>query len=104
MGQQFFSKLKAARDSAGLQFRFEMILDAGREGLKLSPHFFRRAAKESINKGCADSSCYGNNGNCSRGNDTQSDVTYLDLENVPCVVVMIGEERPHISLPRSATV
>ena len=98
MGQQFFSKLKAARDAIGLQFRFEIILDTGREGLKLSPHFLRRVVKGGINKNRA-------NGNDSlHGNGSShgdSDVMYSDLENLPCVVVMTGEERPHLPLPRS---
>ena len=104
MGQQFFSKLKATRDALGLQFRFEMVLDSGREGLTLSPHFHRRVRKTT---GKTDSGIYGNGclGDGSHGDSCRGDdgdhVTYSDLENVPCVVVMTGEERPHVSLPRS---
>ena len=99
MGQQFFSQLRAARNALGLQCRFEIILDTGREGLNLSPHFLRRVRKVGINK---ESGCYGNDCDGGRGNGYQEGViTYSDLENVPCVVVMTGEERPHLSLPRS---
>ena len=105
MGRQFFSQLKAARDALGLQYRFEILLDTGRKGLKLSPHFLRRVRKD----GCPiESDCYGNGCHgdcCSHGTSFHDDccqVTYTDLENVPCVVVMTGEERPHLPLPRYA--
>ena len=52
-----------------------------------------------INK---ESGCYGNDCDGGHGNGYQEGVvTYSDLENVPCVVVMTGEERPHLPLPRS---
>ena len=104
MGRQFFNQLRAARDAVGLQFRFEMILDTGREGLTLSPHFLRRVKKSGNKK---ESGCYGDGcrSDCVHGDGYRHDdgghVTYSDLENVPCVVVMTGEERPHVSLPRS---
>lgn len=87
MGHQFYSKLKAARDALGLQYRFEMILDTGRDGLKLSPHFMKR--------------CY-SNGDGSHGDGCHDNhVTYSDLDNLPCIIVITGEERPHVPLPRS---
>ena len=99
MGQQFFSRLKAARNALSLQCRFEINLDTGREGLNLSPHFLRRFRKAGTNK---ESGCYRNECDAGRGNGYHEGVvTYSDLENVPCVVVMTGEERPHLSLPRS---
>ena len=115
MGREFHSQLRAARDALGLQYRFEILLDAGREGLKLSPHFSRRVTSGSLSNGHTGSGCYSNGGqdngsegdggihdNSCRGNSDH--VTYSDLENVPCVVVMTGEERPHVNLPRYAPV
>ena len=67
--------------------------------VKFSPHFLRRVRKAGINK---ESGCYGNDCDGDHGNGYHEGVvTYSDLENVPCVVVMTGEERPHLSLPRS---
>ena len=112
MGRQFFTQLKAACDALGLHYRFEVVLDTGREGLKLSPHFLRRVAKASVGKGGAESGCYGNGchvGDSPGGDagvhgngchDNSGHLTYRHLENVPCVVVMTGEERPHVCLPR----
>ena len=104
MGRQFYTQLKAARDVLGLQFRFEVLLDSGREGLNLSPHFLRRVAKTQTSKesGCYSNGCHGDG---DRGDGCRGDhVTYSDLENVPCVVVMTGEERAHTCLPRSVVV
>ena len=99
MDQQFFSQLRAACNALGLQCCFEIILDTGREGLNLTPHFLRRVKKAGTNK---ESDCYRNDCDGGRGNGYQEGVvTYSDLVNVPCVVVMTGEERPHLSLPRS---
>ena len=104
MGQQFFSKLKAARDALGLQFRFEMILDSGNESLTLSPHFLRRVrnkTREKKDSGVYGNGCLGDSIDGCHGDDEEgSHVTYSDLENVPCVLVMVGEERAHVSLPR----
>ena len=101
MGHQFYSKMKAARDALGLQYRFEMILDTGRDGLKLSPHFMKRVAKRGSIKSSTDSGCY-SNGDGSHGDGCHDNhVTYSDLDNLPCIIVITGEERPHVPLPRS---
>ena len=113
MGRQFFCQLKAARDALGLQYRFEVLLDSGREGLKLSPHFLLRVAKGGLGNRRHPKSCYSNgclvgdglhsdDDTCGNGcHSNQDHVTYSDLDNVPCIVVMTGVERPHVPLPRS---
>lgn len=88
MAKQFYHKLRAVRDALGLKYRFEMILDDGSKRLALSEHFTKRVAKW---RGS------GYHGNLSPGYG----MSYRDLENLPCLVVLAGQSRAGLGFPRS---
>ena len=86
MGAQFYRNLKSARNSLGLQFRFEVLFDDGSHFITPSSHFLART----VRKGRG----------CSYGNEHRDHVmSYQELEGVPCVVVLAGRERANLSFP-----
>ena len=97
MGWQFFSQLRAARDALGLQFRFEMIFDDGNSPLEVSRHFCHRIHGNNMSS-YHGSGCHGSGCQANQGSDV-GHVTYADLEDIPCIVMMVGEERAHVTLP-----
>ena len=83
IGRQLYSKLKATRDTLGLQFRFEVIFDDGSHLLSLSEHFAKRISKL---RGC--------------DMDARHVTSYRELENLPCIVVLAGSLRAGLSFPK----
>ena len=88
VAKQFYHKLRAVRDALGLKYRFEMILDDGSKHLALSEHFTKRVSKW-------------------RGSSYHGDLppgrvmSYRELENLPCLVVLAGRSRAGLGFPRS---
>lgn len=81
IGVNLYNKLKAIVTTLGLQYRFELILDHGDGRLALSTHFQKRLESWGVDK----------------SGDSYS---YLDLDHLPCMVIMTGRVRPSIRLPR----
>ena len=87
VARQFYHKLKAVRDGLGLKYRFEIILDDGSKRLTLSEHFTKRVTKW--------------RGSGYHGNQPPGHVmSYRELENLPCLVVLAGQSRAGLGFPR----
>lgn len=93
LGKQFYQKLKAVRDSLGLGHRFEILFDDGSQYLRVADHFYRRLrqwkGKQHVNGTTV--------GGAGEGHVVMS---YKELENLPCLVVLAGELRSGLSFPR----
>ena len=89
----FYQKLKAVRDSLGLCHRFEILFDDGSQYLRVSNHFYQRLSqwkgKQHVNGMTV--------GGAKEGHLIMS---YKELENLPCLVVLAGELRSGLSFPR----
>ena len=84
IGKAFYWKIKAVRDALGLQYRFEVLLDNGKSLPCLSEYFAKRVKSQHIGRESNDM-CVSN---------------YEELEDIPCIVVMVGRRRSRPHLPR----
>ena len=84
IGKLLYRKLRAVRDTLGLQYRFEILLDNGKTLPTLSEYFARR-----IKSQCS----------CPQTQDLCI-ASYEELEGLPCLLIMIGRERSRTRLPR----
>ena len=78
IGTDIYNKLKGVRNTLGLQYRFEIILDHGDDKIVVSDYFQKRL------------NCWG----------VSSSISYLDLQYLPCLLIMTGRVRPSVRLPR----
>lgn len=81
IGTDMFNKLRAVRNTLGLQCRFEMILDHGEEKLTISDHFLKRLKSWGVAEG-------------------GTSLSYLNLKHLPCLVIMTGRMQSSVRLPR----
>lgn len=84
IAKDFYSKLKAVRNILGLQYRFEICFDNGHSQLMLSDHFLRR-----VNM----------NNNVSNMNNNFG-LSYENLYNLPCLIVLSGKLLPSVRMPK----
>ena len=89
VGRKFYQKLRAVRDALGLKYRFEIIFDDGSQVPTISEHFSKRHSQWVSGRG----GCHGNQ---SSGHVT----SYKQLENLPCVLVLVGLNRAGLTFPR----
>ncbi len=98
IGKVFYQKIRQIRDALGLSYRFEVIYDDGSTFLKISDHFSRRLAqwKSGRHLNGVSRARFGGGG---RKLGCQV-ISYKELENLPCLVVLAGEHRAGLSFPR----
>ncbi|XP_069777805.1 GREB1-like protein isoform X2 [Narcine bancroftii] len=77
-------RLQDVRDKLGLQYRFEVILGNPAGELSVAKHFISRMKGW---RGCEQ--------------DEWTPLTYLDLEGLPCIVILTGKDPLGESFPRS---
>ena len=93
VGQDLYQQLKAVRDMAGLQYRFEIIYNNTTSELELDHHFMRRLLQWKY--GCVSSE------QSQQPTDNQWQPNcFKDLENLPCLVILAGVCRSGLSFPR----
>ncbi len=105
----------AVRDALGLSHRFEILYDDGSQYLTVANHFYRRLShwkgkrhingmKEEAAAAAASSrtAAAGERGGARGGHDSSGRhmiMSYKELENLPCLVVLAGESRAGLSFP-----
>ena len=97
IAKEFYQKLRTVRDMLGLSYRFEMLYDDGSQYLSVSNHFYRRLSlwggkKQRVN-GMTKVEAQQEGG-------SHNVMSYKELENLPCLVVLAGEMRASLSFPR----
>ena len=100
IGRQFYQKLKGVRDSLGLSYRFEIIYDDGSQFVSISRHFYRRLCQwkgKRRQNHCVNGMSQNQHGESS---DRHVIMSYKELENLPCLVILAGECRAGLSFPR----
>ncbi len=85
IGTDLFNKIKVIRNILGLQYRFEVLLDHGDSKMVVSEYFQKRLKLCNVVK-------------------STNSLSYLDLNNLPCLVIMTGRVRPSIRLPKYDTI
>lgn len=94
IAKEFYQKLRSVRDALGLSYRFEMMFDDGSQYLTVSNHFHKRLDHW---KG----KTQGVNGMSATGDEGSHVImSYKELDNLPCLVVLAGESRASLSFPR----
>lgn len=83
VASEIYSKLKSVRNLLGLQYRFEIILDNGESILKVADHFLKRLIAWR---------------SCAMNHDLG--LSYENLNNLPCLVIMSGRTGSDVRLPR----
>ena len=102
VGKEFYQKLRAVRDSLGLTYRFEMLFDDGSDFLTVSDHFHKRLEQW---KGKSQQQRMNGVSAGAGGSGTSHVImSYKELENLPCLVVLAGETRANLSFPRCVCV
>ena len=96
IAKDFYHKLKAVRDSLGLSYRFEILYDDGTQFLTVSEHFHRRLSQWKGKPYMSGVELDGHDGDGGR----RVVMSYSDLEDLPCLVVLAGEFRAGLSFPR----
>ena len=85
VAKDFYTKLKAVRNVLGLQYRFEICFDNGRNQLVLSEHFSRRVHRTNSS---------------SVSNVDQYGLSYEELCDLPCLIVLSGQLLPSARMPK----
>ena len=102
IGKLFYQKIRQIRDALGLSYRFEVLYDDGSTFLRISEHFSRRLAqwKSGRHLNGVNTKPRGGAGGGRKGGGGCIVMSYKELENLPCLVVLAGECRAGLSFPR----
>ena len=116
IGKEFYQNLTAVRDALGLSHRFEILFDDGSQYLTIASHFYRRlrqwkgrhrvnGMRETVVAGGVggeeeeEEEGEGEGGAAAARGGRHVVMSYKELENLPCLVVLAGESRAGLSFP-----
>ncbi|KAI6659295.1 GREB1-like protein isoform X2 [Oopsacas minuta] len=105
VGKFVYDQLVNARKDVGLQYRFEIILDDGSQDLSIDPYFVQRMRTWKFGKHANDKGAYQYSyfSALKLHQTTWQPKTYLQLNNLPCILIVAGDERGGETLPKSVS-